>query len=110
MVEVQPEVVALAQQPAAATTAAAPRDGMSLLTNTQPIDRLRYQALLIFEQLDTSHTGRLSGEQLASFVTSCSRKVGAPVLQSQSQAVAVCVHVHVCVCVFGEERPPRPCA
>jgi hypothetical protein len=48
---------------------------MAALTNTEPIDRLRYQALLMFDQWDSSRSGHLTGEQLGQFFMWCTRKV-----------------------------------
>jgi hypothetical protein len=50
--------------------------GVPLLTAAEPIDRLRYQALLIFAHFDGASAGRLSAEQVQQFFTWSSRKVG----------------------------------
>lgn len=86
----RPEAAAAAADPAAAATAADGAaaaaaasssisstgiDSLSVLTSTEPIDRLRYQALLMFDHWDSSSSGRLSGEQLGQFFTWCTRKV-----------------------------------
>jgi hypothetical protein len=61
---------------AAAASSSSGVEGLSVLTNTEPIDRLRYQALLMFSHWDSSNSGRLTGEQLGQFFTWCTRKVG----------------------------------
>lgn len=48
---------------------------MSLLTTAEPIDRLRYQAVLVFDYFDTAKAGRLTAEQVQAFFTWSSRKV-----------------------------------
>lgn len=55
--------------------------GLSVLTSTEPIDRLRYQAMLVFDHWDKANTGRLTGQQLDHFFTWCTRKVREPPLQ-----------------------------
>jgi hypothetical protein len=47
------------------------------LTAAEPIDRLRYQGLLIFDNLDSTRTGQLSAAQLQQFLTMSARKVRA---------------------------------
>lgn len=49
---------------------------MSLLTAAEPIDRLRYQAVLVFDYFDTAKAGRLTADQVQAFFTWSSRKVG----------------------------------
>ncbi|WIA38558.1 hypothetical protein OEZ86_001874 [Tetradesmus obliquus] len=66
---------AAADGAAAAAAASSSIDSLSVLTSTEPIDRLRYQALLMFDHWDSSSSGRLSGEQLGQFFTWCTRKV-----------------------------------
>jgi hypothetical protein len=83
----QPEAAAVvvAADPAAAgeaaAAAAAPSSssssagGVSLLTSAEPIDRLRYQAVLVFEHFDTAKAGQLTADQVQQFFVSSARKV-----------------------------------
>lgn len=63
-----------APAPEAASTSARQGD-VSLLTTAEPIDRLRYQAVLVFDYFDTAKAGRLTAEQVQAFFTWSSRKV-----------------------------------
>lgn len=98
----QPESVVAVAAPAAAGEAAAASPsssssissgsssagGVSLLTSAEPIDRLRYQALLVFEHFDTAKAGQLTADQVQQFFTSSARKVGPSCTHSSSKQQA----------------------
>lgn len=58
-----------------APAAAAKQEPLALLKSAQPVDRLRYQALLLFEHFDADHDGLLSADELAAFFTYSGRKL-----------------------------------
>eukprot|EP00879_Flechtneria_rotunda_P013782 GHRR01014395.1.p1 GENE.GHRR01014395.1~~GHRR01014395.1.p1 ORF type:complete len:371 (+),score=114.23 GHRR01014395.1:49-1161(+) len=66
---------AAAATAAPSTSGSSSGSGLTVLTSTDPVDRLRYQAILMFDQLDQGRTGRLLGQDLQQFFTACSRKV-----------------------------------
>jgi hypothetical protein len=72
-------VVAAAAAPAAAAAASTGSSsgsgGVSMLTSAEPIDRLRYQAVLIFNHFDTAKSGQLTADQVQQFFASSARKV-----------------------------------
>lgn len=48
-----------------------------MLTSAEPIDRLRYQAALVFDHFDSGKAGQLTAEQVQQFFVWSARKVGA---------------------------------
>jgi hypothetical protein len=46
-----------------------------LLTAAEPIDRLRYQAVLVFDHFDADKAGRLTADQVQQFLVASARKV-----------------------------------
>lgn len=68
---------AAAGEPAAAasTSSSSAAGGVSMLTSAEPIDRLRYQAVLIFNHFDTAQAGQLTADQVQQFFAASARKV-----------------------------------
>jgi hypothetical protein len=60
---------------AASTSSSSVAGGVSMLTSAEPIDRLRYQAVLIFNRFDTTKAGQLTADQVQQFFASSARKV-----------------------------------
>ncbi|GLC52776.1 hypothetical protein PLESTB_000667000 [Pleodorina starrii] len=60
--------------------AAAPQGGslggLSVLTSTRPIDRLRFQSILVFKHFDTDGDGRLTPEQIDQYAAYCAERFG----------------------------------
>ena len=48
---------------------------LGVLKAAAPVDRLRYQALLLFDHFDADKDGRLSPQELAAFFSYCGRKL-----------------------------------
>jgi hypothetical protein len=66
---------AAAAAPSSSSSSSSSAGGVSLLTSAEPIDRLRYQAVLVFEHFDTAKAGQLTADQVQQFFTSSARKV-----------------------------------
>jgi hypothetical protein len=60
---------------AASTSSSSGAGGVSMLTSAEPIDRLRYQAVLIFNHFDTAKAGQLTADQVQQFFAASARKV-----------------------------------
>lgn len=71
-----PQAAAAAASTSSSSAGSSALGGAALLTSAEPIDRLRYQAVLVFEHFDTEKAGRLTAEQVQQFLTSSARKVG----------------------------------
>ncbi|KAG2425101.1 hypothetical protein HXX76_014010 [Chlamydomonas incerta] len=60
--------------------------GLSILQNTRPVDRLRFQAILVFQHFDTEKTGRLSPEQLTTYEAYSAERFGAAAAEAMKPA------------------------
>lgn len=74
-----PEGLVVAAAPVASTSgssgASGAAAGLGVLKAAAPIDRLRYQAMLLFDHFDADKDGRLAPSELAAFFTYSGRKV-----------------------------------
>jgi hypothetical protein len=66
---------AAAATAAGAPAAAAPAAALATLRSAAPVDRLRYQALLIFDHFDADADGRLLPSELSAFLNYAGRKL-----------------------------------
>ncbi|KAG2452172.1 hypothetical protein HYH02_003204 [Chlamydomonas schloesseri] len=62
--------------------------GLAILQNTRPVDRLRFQAILVFQHFDTEKTGRLSPEQLTTYEAYSAERFGAAASEAMKPAFA----------------------
>ncbi|GIL65792.1 hypothetical protein Vafri_19420 [Volvox africanus] len=50
--------------------------GLSVLTNTRPVDRLRFQSMLVFKQFDSDGDGKLTLEELDQYAAYSAERFG----------------------------------
>ncbi|GIL80794.1 hypothetical protein Vretimale_9094 [Volvox reticuliferus] len=50
--------------------------GLSILTNTRPVDRLRFQSILVFKQFDSDGDGKLTLEELDQYAAYSAERFG----------------------------------
>ncbi|PNW84211.1 hypothetical protein CHLRE_04g225400v5 [Chlamydomonas reinhardtii] len=60
--------------------------GLAILQNTRPVDRLRFQAILVFQHFDTEKTGRLAPEQLTAYEAYSAERFGTAAAEAMKPA------------------------